>query len=389
MRIQTGICVVLFVSFLAAVGWQTAFHGLPEPHLEGMFLPVEEPKFSLASWWNGTFQKQVQGTEQQEGWEQKEGWIDRHVGFRSVWIKTDNQINFSLFRQVPTTPNPQQIILGKDNWLYESGYVDSFLGLERATDAALERFAADMKEHQDALERQNIAFLLVISPSKAAHYPEYLPGWLWRERETIRPHERDKRSDYERLMPLLEEQGIHCVDAVALFRREKEARPDYRLFARGGNHWTYYGASLVVGQMLARLKELTGRDLRQVSCESVTVDCHTTGTDNDLGDVLNLWTPWVTKGPTPHPHLAATGGKWKPNVLCIGDSFSDTLTYVMDSLRVYRRRDTLFLMLMKKMYPEGIIVPIDSPESGWWAETQGRDIVIVEFNEAQLAEPSY
>ncbi len=389
MRIQTAVCVVLFVGFLAAVAVQTAFRlllpklALPEPYLHGVFKPIEPPQLSPKSWWDGQFQKQVQGTEQ------KEGWIDRHVGFRSAWIKTDNQINFSLFREVPTTANPQQIILGKDNWLYEEDYVKSFLGLDFAPQKFLQGFAADMKEFQDDLQKKNITFLLVISPSKAAHYPEYLPDWTWRQRDALRQHDPQRKSNYQRLMPLLERQGVHCVDAVELFRRQKKAHPEYRLFARGGTHWTYYGAGLVVGQMLARLKELTGKDLRQVSCKAVTVDCSSTGTDNDLGDVLNLWTPWVTKGPTPHPHLLGTGGQWKPNVLWVGDSFSDTLTYVMDTFRVYRRRDTLFLLLQKKMFPEGITVPIDSEKFKYAQELPDRDIVIFELNEAQLAEGGY
>lgn len=387
MRIQTAVCIVLFVAFLVAVALQTAFHPLAEPHLHGVFKPIEQPQFSLASWWDGRFQEQVQGTEQ------KEGWIDRHAGFRPVWVKTDNQINFSLFREIPSTANPQQIILGKDNWIYEKDYVDNFLGLDAAPRSRLEKFAADLGSLQDELRRRKIVMLLVISPSKATYSPEYLPDWVKLQRDVLRRHDPQQESNYDVLRPMLEQQGVHCVDAVERFRREKEeqqeAGREYRLFTRGGTHWSHYGAGLIAAEMLRRLEELTGRDLLQLECPKVTVDCKTTGTDNDLGAVLNLWTPWVTEGPTPHPHLVATRGDWRPDVLWVGNSFSDALTGLMDAYRVYRRRDTLFLFLRKTTYPEGESYPVDRARFDWQQELLTRDVVIVEINEAQLYELAY
>lgn len=472
MRIQTAVCVLLFVGFLAAVEVQTALHllrpelALPEPRLGGVVKPIPRPVFSLKSWWDGRFQEQVEGQGQTEKGEPREGWIDRHVGFRSVWIKTDNQINFSLFRELPTHAGPQPITLGKDNWLYEDDYVNSFIGFEVVPKRHLQQYASYLKELQDDLQKRNITMLLVVSPSKAAHYPEYLPDWTLRRyflftlgpelqnelgSGAISPglrlefadrgiplsedawvwiaeagrqwlvtsqsdvytmtkaeegldvfcqHDPHQKLNYDVLMPLLDREGVNYVDAVKLFRQQKKAHPEYRLFPRGGTHWTYYGAGLVAAKMLARLKEMTGKDIVQFTCESVTVDCHTTGTDNDLGDVLNIWTPWVTKGPTPHPRIVSTGGQWKPNVLWVGDSFSWTLTELMDTHRVYSRRDMLFAFGRKYSYPQdeskqpaGADQPIDAAAFraafDWPRELAGRDILILETNEARLSELGY
>jgi len=384
MRIQTAVCVVLFVGFLAAVAVQTMFQRLPESFLYGVFKPIEEPALSLESWWDGRFQRQVQGTEQTEGW------IDRRVGFRSAWIKTDGQINFSLFREIPTTANPQQIFLGKDNWLYEKDHIDNYLGLDAVPVGQFQQFAADLRSLQDELEQREITMLLVISPSKATHYPEYLPDWIVRERHMLRRHDTDRKSNYEVLRPLLDQEGVHYVDAVQRFREEREkqrqARQEYRLFPRGGTHWSHYGASLVVAEMLERLKELTGKDLLQLRCEAPSVDCQTTGTDNDLGDMLSIWTPWVTKGPTPHPHLLGTPGTWSPDVLWVGDSFSNALTELMDKYQVYRRRDMLFMFLRKTTYPGQKTYPVDKAKFDWQQELSRRDVVIIEINEAQLSD---
>lgn len=455
MKIQAAIGVVLFVGLLAVIEVQTGFyllrkrHLLPEPALHGVVEPIPKPALSLESWWDGRFQRQVQGSGGAEGW------IDRHVGLRPVWIKTDNQINFSLFREIPRHAGPQDITLGKNNWLYEEDYVTSFIGREIAPDKQLRQYASDLRQLQDELKRRGITMLLVISPSKAIHYPEYLPDWILCRRllfstdprfqgaldgGVISPelrrrfadhrislsedaslwvaergsqwlitdrsdvytvvneatrldvycqHDPREKLNYDRLMPLLKQQRVDCVDAARLFRQQKRTYPQYRLFPRGGTHWTYYGAGLVAAEMLARLKGLTGKDLVQFTCDAVTVDCRTTGTDNDLGDVLNLWTPWVTKGPTPHPRIVSTGGQWRPNVLWVGDSFSWTLTELMDTHRVYRRRDMLFVFGRKMTYPEGRSYPIDPGTFDWPRELADRDILIIETNEARLSELAY
>ncbi len=387
IRIQYAVCVVVFVGLLAAVGVQTAFHPLPEPRLHGVVKSIDRPVLGFKAWWDGRFQRQVQGTEQTEGW------LDRHVGFRSVWIKTDNQISFSLFREIPVTVNPQKIYLGKDNWLYEEDYVDNYLGVDVAPRELFRRFAADLRALQDELGRRNVTMLLVISPSKATHYPEHLPDWIVRERDLLRRHDPDRASNYELLSPLLQQQGVHCVDAVARFHQEREqqekAGQEYRLFPRGGTHWSYYGASLIATEILQRLRELTGKDLVQLGCQGVSVDCKTTGTDNDLGDMLNLWTPWVTKGPTPHPDLVAAAGDFRPDVLWVGDSFSNTLTELMDRYGVYRRRDLLFMFGQRITYPGGQTQPVDRAAFDWQQELLTRDVVIVEINEAQLYRRAY
>lgn len=393
MKIQTTICVVLFVGFLAAVGVQTAFHPLREMHLHGVVKPVEEPVLSLKSWWDGRFQQQVQGREQTQGQSQIEGWIDRHVGFRPVWIKTDSQINFSLFREIPATDNPQQIYLGKDNWLYEEDDIDNYLHLDVLPPERFRKFAADVKILQDELQRRDITMLLLISPSKATHYPEYLPNWIVRQRDELHRQYPERQYNYEVLMPLLHEEGVNCVDATKRFRQQRveqrEAGQEYRLFTRGGTHWSHYGASLIVAEMLQRLKELTGNELAELRCRRVSVDNTTTGTDNDLGAVLNLWAPWVTEGPTPHPHILGKPGEWRPDVLWVGSSFSDTLTELMDKYRVCRRRDSLYAFLRRTVYPGGKIYPVDRAKFDWQEELLTREVVIIEIDEAELSGLAY
>jgi hypothetical protein len=408
MKTHTAICVILFVSFLAAVAIQTALHLLPEPILHGVVVPVDKPVLTRESWFSGKFQQQVQGrekkqsaqkedTEKETGVEeeqkvQKGGWFDEHLGFRSVWVKTDNQVNYSLFREFPKYFNPQEIILGKDNWLFEQEYIDSLLGLYVATPEQLEQLAIDLKRLQEELEQQGVTMLVVISPNKAVHYPEYLPDWVWPQRDRLHRQGIGLESDYDILAPLLDREGVNWIDSPTRFRQEKarqeEAGIEYRLFPQGGTHWSHYGATIVAAEILEKLEELTGRDLMDLDLGKVDVDNQATGTDNDLGDVTNTWTPWKFRGPTPHVHIQRIPGSWRPDVLWAGNSYSMTLMDLMEEYKVYRRRDFLFYFRWRSSWPDPHQKQyrIDRESFDWSEQLLTHDIVIIGMNEAHIYE---
>jgi hypothetical protein len=368
MKIHASICCVLFVGVLLATLVQTLFHALPEPALDGESIEVRITRPSPASWLSGRFQDEV------------EDWLPRHVGFRAVWVRTDNQIEFSLFREIRGV----NVVLGKDNWLYSGDHESLYQGWKSLSDEELAGKARDLKDLQDGLQRRGITFLFVLSPTKAAHYPEQLPDWVVRE---CHPEE---FSNHRSLVPLLDRYGVHYVDAVQRFHDEKSRRP-YLLFPRGGMHWSHFGASLVLEEMLERLEQLTGKDLVNLKCLSVLVDDEPQGADNDLSKLLNTWTPRATVGPTPHPQLArfADGNEHHPRILWIGSSFSLTLLKLMEFQDVYE--DCKFLAYYRRGFrnPGEPGPAIDDKHFSLQSELLSRDIVILEANENEVDRPDY
>jgi hypothetical protein len=235
---------------------------------------------------------------------------------------------------------------------------------------------------------------VILSPSKVTHCPEHLPDWAIRQQEVSRRMYPHRKADHEILAPLLAEADINCIDAVTWFHglkqeQQQNSLPEYRLFTKGGVHWSLYGGHLVTIRLLDRLKELTGEDLTTLRCWKVSVDYETLSTDNDLGDVLNIWTPWVTKGPTAHCHIMGTPGQWQPDVLWVGSSFSYTLTDLLDLYHVYRQRDTLFMFGRRVSFPSGQAGPVHRANFDWERELLGRDLLIIEINEAQMSDPGF
>jgi alginate O-acetyltransferase complex protein AlgJ len=414
MKTQYMLCVVFFVVFLTTVTIQTALHSLPEPILHGVFNPAEKPVLTLQSWFSGRFQQQVQGAEKIEEdmseelsermaarmAEREKGimeeaqeaacWFNERLGFRSFWIKTDNQVNFSVFHEIHRNTNSRSIVPGKDNWLYQGGVINNLLGFSTASTEQLEQFAVDLERLQEELQQRGVTMLVVVSPSKAVHYPEYLPDWVWPLRDKLRRQGIREKSDYEIFGPSLDREGVNWVDAPMRFRQERTQQQatgeEYRLFPQGGTHWSHYGASLVSAEILDRLEELTGKDLTNLIFKRVFVDRETTGTDNDLGDLMNTWTPWVFKGPTPHALIVRDPGPWRPTILWLGKSHSEMLIVALDPYEIYKQCDYLFYFRWRYIWPDPDHhrYRIDRDRFDWQKEFQSHDVVIIELNEAQL-----
>lgn len=106
---------VLFIGFLEIVGITSFYLPLRISPLHGVFEQAATPTPTTRSWLSGAFQKEA------------ERWIDEHIGFKAWFVKTDNQLNHWLFRENHQKTG-SNIILGKNDHLYEQAYIDAWLG---------------------------------------------------------------------------------------------------------------------------------------------------------------------------------------------------------------------------------------------------------------------
>jgi hypothetical protein len=196
-------------------------------------------------------------------------------------VRAKNQIEYSLF-DVSGAPG---IAFGRDRRLYEWAYVDEYCARSGTPDArTLADWADRIRDIQDYAASHGKAFLYVITPSKAAVYPEYLPDrpCASRLRGTT-----TKLPAYERV---LEERAIHYLDGSRLLTGER-AHQAIELFPRGGTHWNALGAGLAAREAVAILKHQQPLlDLANVSTQW-TQSRDPQGTDRDLLNMLNLYWP--------------------------------------------------------------------------------------------------
>lgn len=333
--------------------------------LAGVEPSAARPAVGFSAWWNGTLQAEF------------DAWLNRHIGFRGLLVRTANQINFTLYGELPSHGGTQ-MLMGRDGMLFEKPYVDAYNADGKKHRGNFPLISASTRRLQDRLARDGIAFLLVIAPSKAEIYPEFLPA----EADVAgRPA---RRSNYQHFVEFLRRDGVNLVDAHELFLRWKAEPGTPRLFADGGTHWNEYGAARVVEEIVRRLRELTGKDLPAVKIAGAVVNRTIVGEDNDLGELANLWSGRQLAGPQVHPVVETQAGGYLPDVLFVGDSFGTTLTGFMDRHRLYRRRDTLHYYGRRFSYPVETDCPLDKAQFDLLAELRGRDAVVIEVAEYWL-----
>ncbi len=340
--------------------------GLPPDYpLAGVETPSTRPAGGLAPWWSGTLQADF------------DAWINQRIGLRGILVRTANQINYRLFGELPKRSGTQ-VLLGRDGMLFEKAYVDAYNGNGSRPGWELRNISSSTRRLQDRLAQDGIAFLLVIAPSKAEIYPEFLP----KEADVAgRP---ERRSNYQNFVPYLREAGVNLMDAHELFLEWKQEPGAPLLFAKGGTHWNEYGAARVVAQIMERLRDLTGKDLPTVRIAGAVTNRTIVDADNDLGELANLWSGRPLAGPQIHPVAEVAAGSHRPDLLVIGDSFVFTLTNFMDRQGLYRKRDTYYYYNRQYFYPEAPNVALDKRQLDLLEELRGRDAIVIEVGEYWL-----
>jgi hypothetical protein len=363
-KFLTRLALIGFIGFLCLPVLQRFSGLIPERPLKGVEEPKEPPVPTWRAWWRGRFQERFEKD------------FDIRLGLRSWFVRTDNQINLTLYRQTQWTMKTQ-VVLGKDDFLYERDYVKRYRHPPSPSlPEKIRKVARRMKRLQDRLAARGIPLLVVIAPSKAEVYPENVPDRF------RRLPEHELGGDYGPLSEAFHEVGVNLVDAREMFRREREKSPTL-LFSRGGTHWNHYGASLVMAEIMRRLGELSGRDLPELFCTGSRTDDEVWRADNDLGDILNVWQR--ERFVRPQTHAVCTtrpaAGGFRPDILLVGDSFSQTLTALMEENELVRDKEILYYFTRRLDYPGTLSEAFDPAAFNVLDALRGRDAVIIETNE--------
>jgi len=359
------ISSILFVCALSLPLFQMVTHFPPDYSLTGVENTSTRPAVSFGTWWNGALQSEF------------DSWINQRIGLRGLLVRTANQINYSLFRELPERKGTQ-VLLGQNGFLYEKVYVDTYNKDGERPEDELCHVSMSTRRLQDRLAKDGIAFLLVIAPSKAEIVSEYLPEAADVEG---RP---ERRTNYENMIGILREDGVNLVDAHDLFLEWKQEQGIPLLFTKGGTHWNQYGAARVVSRITDQLRELTGKDLPTMQVVGAVTNRTIIDSDNDLAELVNLWSGRQLAGPQIHPVMEIQPGTHLPDVLFVGDSYVFTLTNLMDREELYRKRDTYYYYNRHYFYPVAPNIALDKRQLDLLKELQGRDAIVIEVGEYWL-----
>ena len=226
------IVIVLFL-FLPLI-----FHvsGVQPGQIEGAVEEkAEVPRFSLTSYRDGDFQKQF------------ETWVLKNFPERSIFLKIYNTINLVLFDNL-SAKSRDGLIIGDDDFLFYKRdiYQLAYPHKHDKDKKELEDRINLIKELQDILISKDTKVITLLSPNKVNIYEEKIPNRY--------KSNKDYFSLYKKyLIEILKHKNLPYIDAAEILKERYKNYPNEALFAKGGYHWSNYGACIVVRSLLAKI----------------------------------------------------------------------------------------------------------------------------------------
>ena len=208
--------------------------------------------------------------------------VGESLPMRPFLIRLNNQIAFSLFEEV----NAPGLMIGKKQQLIETTYLREYCSRkEDMAETLANRMIPMLLGIQAYYRSRGGAFLYIISPSKAAHLPEYFVGKFdcpnsVEARTTMIP-------DYaERLRKA----GIAVFDAATFTHGLKGSYP-VEMFPRGGIHWNGIGVARASIEIVKAINAQTGQETLRPFSFDYAVKGPPIGADRDLADLTNVLVP--------------------------------------------------------------------------------------------------
>ncbi len=292
---NTVFIVIVIMLFLPVL--QNIFHPFKIKALHGAYIPAKSVPFTFHGFFTDTFQDPFNK------------YLEEHIGFHKLLVRLNNQIVYSLFR----TARASEVVVGKNNCLYEKSYIEAYLGRDFIGKDSLDEKVRKIKFIQDELKKKGIDMIIIFAPGKATFFPEYIPDYFHPRRKSI--------SNYEYLLQSFKEKGINYIDFNNYFILMKDSAT-YPLYPQCGIHWSAYGVAIAVDSIIhyiEHIKHLTMTDFGWNGFD-VTNDLRTP--DNDLSEGMNLLFD-IHHYPMAYPKLyfKENTATYKPNVITMADSY--------------------------------------------------------------------
>jgi alginate O-acetyltransferase complex protein AlgJ len=243
---------------------------------------------------------------------------------RPLLIRINNEIRFELFGEL-TAPH---VVRGANSHLIERSYLEEYCA---RTDGMGAKFATDilpkLKDIQNYYRGHGGIFVYVVTPSKAAHLPEYFVD------RVPCPSTPDARAHLvSEYVGMLKQGGINVVDTASLIHSLKGSY-EVDLFPQGGVHWNDIGGARAVSAIVEEINRQAAHEIVPPFGFSYTLSGVTVGADRELVDLLNVFfpplgyqTPKVQFSPSAS---CADNPAQRLDVAMVGSSFSHLPARIM------------------------------------------------------------
>lgn len=286
------------LSFFLLLLWapmvQQTFDVFTIPELQGAFVKPDNIILTSENWFSGDYGRK------------KEDFIRSDFGFHAVLVRLYNQIQYSFFNQACT----KNVVIGKDDYIYEDRYIDAYYGRDFIGDEAIEVRTQQVKELQDTLKNYGIFLFTVFTPGKGMYYPEFIPENKRGPRT---------RTNYEAYIDAYNRNGLNYIDFEKYFIAMKDTSR-YPLYTRGGIHWTYYGEVLAIDSIIRYLHKNAGMKRTALTVNSIKTSTVPEFRDNDAASAMNILKE-LNRDTLAYPQLSYNDSLKQFNFFTVGDSY--------------------------------------------------------------------
>ena len=169
--------------------------------------------------------------------DQLDDFFNDHFAFRQELTTVDALLTTKLTQ----TSNNDDVIYGKDGWLYYEDTMDEYLGRNVLTDRGINNCARSLSLMQEYSEDKGVDFLFMVAPVKAWLYPEHMPYNYVVGSEV---------NNWSKLKPAMDKLGVKYVDFHEIFSND-----DRVMYHKLDTHWNNEGAAFAC----KKIQEAVGR----------------------------------------------------------------------------------------------------------------------------------
>lgn len=367
MKIIKHILFILFFLIFFGEYIQNNYPLIRSEPLQGGIVIAPKPNLNLDNWLSGKYQDSLMTFFEQN--------LDLHPSL----IRLHNQIGYSFFCEV----NVNKVESGKDQLLFETGYISSYLGKDFNGDEIAINKVKKLAYIQTEFKKRNVDLLFVIAPGKASFFPDFLPSKYDVSKKT--------RSNYDAYIDQFDKQKINYIDFVKYFQKLKSSTK-HPLFTRSGVHWSGYGATLAADTLFSYMEKLRSIDMPDFYSDGGEESFEPRGTDADISSGMNL----LYKVPSfkmyyPKVVFKNVENKVKPNVLIIGDSFVwSWITFYDYMPKLFSDQSVFWYYNREAYFPLGQDQKSTNvSQLNLKEQLNNRDYILIIFNESNLDNCGY
>ena len=200
-----------------------------------------------------------------------EKYYNDNFSIRSIMVKYYNIFNLEVFKKSPV---PDQVIIGKDGWLFMADKeIDCYSGKHRFDDSELEAFKLELEYRKKYINDRGATFYFMIAPEKANIYSEKVPLSIYKY---------NKQCWGEQLLTYLEKNSsIHPINIYDAMRANKK---EELIYYKLDNHWNHLGAFIVTNEILKHLQKDFGKKISTLSLSDFIVK----KTHKNTGNIISM-----------------------------------------------------------------------------------------------------